>query len=53
MANLFDLTGKVSLEYAKLKETTRVLETKYVEDGISVRAILTPSLSKQLKNYIK
>lgn len=39
--------------YAKLKETTRVLETKYVEDGISVRAILTPSLSKQLKNYIK
>ncbi len=39
--------------YAKLKETTRVLETKYDEDGILVRAILTPSLSKQLKNYIK
>ncbi len=39
--------------YAKLKDTTRVLDTNYADDGILVRAVLTPSLAKQLHEYIK
>lgn len=39
--------------YAKLKDSTRVLSTQYMDDGIKVRAVLSPMLKNQLIEYIK
>src|SRR5690606_8419326 len=38
--------------YQRLKTETTVIETKFIDEGTYVKAVLTPKLSAQLKKYV-
>ncbi|MBN3491003.1 GTPase HflX [Acholeplasma equirhinis] len=38
--------------YQRLKTETTVIETKYIDEGTYVKAVLTPKLAAQLKKYV-
>lgn len=38
--------------YSELKETTTILSTEYLNDGIAIRVVLTPQQKAQLNHYI-